>query len=383
VGNAKAGTPSSRLSGGLNLNLPAAASPKDSNWNKLRYYEQAEKDSQRLKVQMKSDPLFRDLADVEEEPSMKGVSDAEFAERVYGSSSSEKKHSSFRQDANEQQVYDRLSKLQRELSREPGPKKESPAYPVSAASPDIKMMEMAMQQMQQPSEDPELGKLDQMLDKIIAIQNPDKVQEDLNEKLEQKRGMVYTVAKGKEEMEASCLGLETGQNVTKGFFSLSKSSDAEMQNTVRAVIHETQTLVNGATVKLRLVDDIKINGVHIPRESFVYGEASLSGERLRIVVSSIRSGSHLFPVQLVVYDMDGLPGVRVPGAISKQVIQQSTDRGLQGLGFNTVSSSVGLQAASLGVEAAKSFLSRKVKQVRVTVKAGYQVLLKDGKQKDG
>jgi hypothetical protein len=55
---------------------------------------------------------------------------------------------------------------------------------------------------------------------------------------------------------------------------------------------------------------------------------------------------------------------------------------LQGLGFNTVSTSVGLQAASLGVEAAKSFLSRKVKQIRVTVKADYQVLLKDSKQKE-
>ncbi len=120
----------------------------------------------------------------------------------------------------------------------------------------------------------------------------------------------------------------------------------------------------------------------IPKETFINGIASLSGERLRITVSSIRYRSQLFPVQLIVYDMDGLDGVRVPGAISKQVVQQSTDRELQGLGFNTVSSSMGIQAASLGVEAAKSFLSRKVKQVRVTVKAGYEVLLKDAKQKD-
>jgi hypothetical protein len=36
------------------------------------------------------------------------------------------------------------------------------------------------------------------------------------------------------------------------------------------------------------------------------------------------------------------------------------------------------QAASEGIRAAKSLLSKKVKQVKVTLKAGYQVLLRDG-----
>jgi hypothetical protein len=39
--------------------------------------------------------------------------------------------------------------------------------------------------------------------------------------------------------------------------------------------------------------------------------------------------------------------------------------------------SVGAQAASVGVEAAKGLFNRKVKQIKVKVKAGYEVLLKD------
>ena len=35
------------------------------------------------------------------------------------------------------------------------------------------------------------------------------------------------------------------------------------------------------------------------------------------------------------------------------------------------------QAAAAGISAAKTLLSRKVKQVKVMVKAGYKVLLKD------
>ncbi len=393
VGDAKANNKNGALASGINLNLPAAAAPKDSNWNKLRYYEQAEKDSVKLKSKLKSSASLFGLPD-EDSESMDGVSEADFAESMFGKEQVDlrkaevpSRNYSRNTTQNEKMVYDRLSRLQRELSREPRPKREPAPSSLPAYNPETEELKSMMRQIESPvAEDPELGKLDGMLDKIIAIQNPQKVQNDLEEKLEKKKGLVYTVTTGVDNLNPSLLeGMAETNEVhhNKGFYSADNpSSQKSGQNTVRAVVHETQVLVNGATVKLRLADDVWINGILIPRETFIHGEASLSGERLRIVVNSIRYGSQLFPVQLVVYDMDGLAGVRVPGAISKQVIQQSTDRGLQGLGFNTVSSSVGLQAASLGVEAAKSFLSRKVKQVRVTVKAGYQVLLKDGKQKD-
>lgn len=382
VGNARANTTGNAIASGMNLNLPSAAAPKDSNWNKLKYYEQAEKDSAKLKSKLKSDRLLFGLDEEEEAESMEGVSDAELAERMYGAGQLNNKN---RSTSSADQVYDRLSRIQKEISRESLPRREAESSPSPSSNPEIENLSGMMSQMQ-GGEDPELGQLDQMLDKIIAIQNPQKLQDEHDEKMKASRGQVFAVQADSSNLNISTLGPEQGiikPKESNGFFALDNIGRHKPgQNSVRAVIHETQTLVNGATVKLRLVDAIRINGVMIPKETFINGIASLSGERLRITVSSIRYRSQLFPVQLIVYDMDGLDGVRVPGAISKQVVQQSTDRELQGLGFNTVSSSMGIQAASLGVEAAKSFLSRKVKQVRVTVKAGYEVLLKDAKQKD-
>ncbi|MCY1562856.1 hypothetical protein D9M68_1003160 [compost metagenome] len=43
---------------------------------------------------------------------------------------------------------------------------------------------------------------------------------------------------------------------------------------------------------------------------------------------------------------------------------------------------LGAQAASAGIELGKNLLSKKVKQVKVEVKAGYRILLKDNKRKD-
>ena len=85
-------------------------------------------------------------------------------------------------------------------------------------------------------------------------------------------------------------------------------------------------------------------------------------------------------MQLSVYDLDGMEGIYIPGAITRDVAKGSADRALQGI-INTLGPSLGAQAASAGIEAAKTLLTKKVKQVKVTVKAGYQVLLKDDGQK--
>jgi hypothetical protein len=54
---------------------------------------------------------------------------------------------------------------------------------------------------------------------------------------------------------------------------------------------------------------------------------------------------------------------------------------VQGVDITTLNPSIGAQAANAGIEAAKTLLTRKAKLIRVTVKAGYQVLLRDEKQK--
>jgi len=119
----------------------------------------------------------------------------------------------------------------------------------------------------------------------------------------------------------------------------------------------------------------------IPKDNFLFGEATLSGERLGIKIGSIRYQNSLFPVELSVYDLDGMLGIYIPGAITRDVAKQSADRTIQGIGLTTLDPSLGAQAASAGIEAARDMISKKVKLIKVTVKAGYQVLLRDEKQK--
>jgi conjugative transposon TraM protein len=167
-----------------------------------------------------------------------------------------------------------------------------------------------------------------------------------------------------------------GAVVPNGFYSLNEqSAEGQRQNAVEAVVHETETLVDGSIVKLRLVNDIYVNGNLIPKGNFLFGQASLGGERLTIEINSIRYNNSIFPVQLEVYDLDGLAGIHVPGAITRDVAKQSADNSLQSLELTSLNPSLAAQATSAGVNTARSLLSRRVKLVKVTVKANYKVLL--------
>ena len=132
---------------------------------------------------------------------------------------------------------------------------------------------------------------------------------------------------------------------------------------------------------MRLSEDIFISGTLIPAGNFVYGVCSINGERLKIDINSVRYGKRLYPVALGVYDLDALEGIRIPGAITRDAVKDGSDRALQSVQLMSLDPSIGAQAASAGVEMTKGLLSKKAKLIRVTVKAGYPILLVDEKSK--
>jgi conjugative transposon TraM protein len=261
-------------------------------------------------------------------------------------------------------------------------------------SADIDRLEqlMDMAKKGEGSEDPEMQQLNAVMEKILDIQHPERVKEKIKQISEAKGGQVFAVTANSRNVPISLLtkkGEATGETFSNsqlsasGFFSIDDASEytIEQQNMVQAVVHQTQTAVEGATIKLRIINDVYINGILIPKDNFVFGTASLSGERLNITITGIRYKNALFPVQLAVVDMDGIDGIYVPGAITRDVAKGAAERGVQGVDITTLNPSIGAQAANAGIEAAKTLLTRKAKLIRVTVKAGYQVLLRDEKQK--
>jgi conjugative transposon TraM protein len=368
---------------GLNLNLPDAKLKNDDDENKLSFYEKAEKDSIKLMEQMRNDPLYNSSKDslftpVNEIEQMTLSSATKYNQRLNTSPYSSSGNNP------EEKLMQKLAQLQTQINLPENKGSEKPET-INANSDDefsqqVNRLETMMQGMNENgNEDQEMKELGNTLDKILDIQHPERVKDKLKEKSLQQKEVVLAVSTQPVENNIGLLDTsKRKQQSNVGFYSTeNKNATEETANAIEAIIPENQLLVNGAVIKLRLLTDIYINGVLIPKNNLVSAITSLNDERLEAEITAIRFNNSLFPVKLEVYDLDGLPGIYIPGAITRDVAKQSADNGLQLMELTAVDPTLKAQAAAAGINTVKSLLSKKVKQVKVMVKAGYKVLLRD------
>lgn len=378
-GSSSTAQESGNLQMSLNATLPNGKADERAK-DKLAYYELAEKDSAELLELIKRDPNYQHIP--LDSPYTEDLYAADYG---YGANRSN--------DPTANQIYRGLNNLERQMQSSNSygggyghgdhnsyaPYQSSSVY--SSTSAEISRLEQMMGDLSQPAApDPEMDQLNTMLDKIMEIQNPELANERLREKSAERRGEVFPVTTKPDSDNITLLDDSDGNSAGDGFFSLDVPEE-EPGNTIKAVVHQNQTIVNGSTVKLRLVTDIFINGTRIAKDNFIFGVARLSGERLTVKIESIRFGNSLFPVDLMVYDLDGLDGIYVPGSITRDVAKQSADKPLQSISLGSLDPSWGAQAAGAGVELVKGVFSKQAKLIQVRVKAGYKLLLRDGKQK--
>src|SRR3712207_1056415 len=93
------------------------------------------------------------------------------------------------------------------------------------------------------------------------------------------------------------------------------------RNTISACVHNNQTVMDGQTVRFRLLEPMSVSGREMPRNALVVGTAKLQGERLAIVISSLEYRGSIIPVELSVYDTDGQAGVFIPRSVERRAAQ--------------------------------------------------------------
>ena len=165
-----------------------------------------------------------------------------------------------------------------------------------------------------------------------------------------------------------------------GFNTAVGSEYAMGKNTIRACIHQDQTIMDGQTVKLRLLEPLQAGNLVIPQNTLVSGTGKVQGERLDIVVSSIEYRGNLLPVELAVYDSDGQKGLSVPSSLEQEAAKEALANIGGGLGTSiSFAQSAGQQIAmdlTRGVmQGGSQYLAKKFRTVKVHLKAGYELML--------
>jgi len=307
---------------GLITTVPKPIIKEDKTQNKMSFYDQAKRDSMKVADAGKTDPNYKG------KPSVPGT-----------------------MRPTEQKVVQKIAQLQNILHETPHTEAATRHSEKSVPAPTPTRQA-----------DPEIAQLNQMMDKILEIQHPERATEHA-------------------PTNNLAVSIHEKETTKSGFFSLNETKEGGFQNAIEATVPETQILEAGSMVKLLVLSDLFINGFKVPKNSFVYGIASLTSERLHITISSIRYQNSILPVSLKVYDVDGLEGIYIPGSVSRDVVKESSGEAVGSLGIGSFDQSLGAQAAGAGIQAAKSLFSKKIKQVKVTIRQGYKILLKDLSQK--
>lgn len=243
---------------------------------------------------------------------------------------------------NEAAIALRLSQIRTEINKAPSPdvrtSRSVPADPGAGA--EVAKLEKLMQQMQQPSgEDPEMQQLNQLMDKILSIQNPDR----------------------------PLAGVSTPGIKRDSVF-----------RAIPAVVAKNQKVRQGSVVEMRLLDTIRINGLLIPKGHAVYAVAKFSNQRINLEIKTLRMDVSVIPADLTVFDQqDAMAGIYAPEALISEAVSDGGTDALSTVGIGGFDQSVGVKLAGAGIDAARGLLSKKLQRVHQKLRAGYPVLIRD------
>lgn len=382
---------------GLNVELPGAHFDKsDELWDKFALYEVAKRDSMKYEEARRSDPYYEVKILTAHNPDSIQPRNS----HLNASLGDKKKYEGISEQ--ETLINEKLEQLTRQMNQPEMLSKKIDGRSGSAATgivpstdnSDIDRLEKMMAVMMANDEpDRDIQQIENVLDKILTLQHPqeNKPMEQVglsnalsvmpaytNEDVTNFQGV--DIPTEQQNIDTTKSGVEVLAVTIElnGFYGIGEeSAPVRMRNAMAAVVHDEQEVVNGSTIRLRLLQDVIINKQRLREGQFVYGICTINGERLTVTIHSIRENEQLLPVNLKVYDLDGIEGIFIPGAIMRDVAKQSSTQSIQDVDMFNVSNSIGAQAAGAGIEAAKNLLSKKSRLIKVTVKAGYQVFLMD------
>ncbi len=210
-------------------------------------------------------------------------------------------------------------------------------------SADVIRLEKLMQNMKEPvGEDPEMQQLNSMMDKILAIQNP---------------------------------------NLVKPAAPAGVVADSVFR-AIPAMVVGPVKVTQGSVIELRLLDPVIINGQLLVKGHSIFGVAEFSNQRITLEIRNIRLGTSIVPVSLSTYDKrDGMRGINAPEALLSEAVGNGSVDAMSSIGLMGFDQNLGTQIAGAGLGAAKGLLSKKIKRVKQKLASGYQVLLRDNTRK--
>lgn len=166
------------------------------------------------------------------------------------------------------------------------------------------------------------------------------------------------------------------------------SQNEKSSNLIKAIIDEEVKAVEGSRVRLRLLDDIEVNGTLLTKGSYLYATMSGFGQqRVKGKVESVLIGDEILKIGLSIYDTtDGLEGLYVPASSFRETAKDIGSSAMQSnMNMNTMGNGNSMtqwagQALQNAYQRTSNAISKAIKKNKVRIKYGTQVYLVNSKK---
>lgn len=177
------------------------------------------------------------------------------------------------------------------------------------------------------------------------------------------------------------------QSVGGGFLTaVGEAPKQTARNTIKACVHGDQTITSGQSVRLRLLEAMRVGKYVLPRNTLITGEGSIKGERLDIEILQVEHNGTIIPVELTVHDNDGQAGIFIPGSMEASAAKEMAANLGQNLGtsISITNQSAGDQLLSEvgrgAIQGVSQYISKKMREEKVHLKSGYTLMLYQNNQ---
>jgi len=171
------------------------------------------------------------------------------------------------------------------------------------------------------------------------------------------------------------------QSKNRGFYTTGSTQQvAQPKNSVKACVHDEQTVVGETGVRLRLLEAAQTPNRTIPKGTIVTANAKFQGGRLQLKVTSVELDGNIIPVEITIYDLDGQQGLYVPyspemNALTEMAGNMSQQSGTSLMLTQNAGQQVAADLSRGVVQGISGYFAKKVRTPKVTLKAGHQVFL--------
>ncbi|MDV2442585.1 conjugal transfer protein TraM [Elizabethkingia anophelis] len=205
-----------------------------------------------------------------------------------------------------------------------------------------------------------------MMDSLEKARNPE---------YQSKLAAEENLKKNKEKLEAflnSTLKVSKA-GVNDNFNSIFKEKE---NNFVKAVLDETINGYLGSRIRFRLLEDIYVGKHKISKGTFIFGQISgFTLQRVNLNVVSVLNNGEILPINLSVYDVDGIQGMYVPQSDFREMMRQMGSNSVQGTPMQMGSQSFFTSMASSLFTSASQSISNLIRKNKAKLKYNSYIYL--------